>query len=459
MIDASPGLPTAAVPRRRAPTRLLAAGLAVAILTMAVVGVYTLKEIGRLRDEQAALGDRNRKDSLQLLRIQNDLSSLAVLMRDMADRSEPYPLPGWRPAFDRLRSDLAGAVSVERNLAPFGRAPAQQEQLDAALNTYWHTKDGVFDRAQAAQDSAAIHLLRGTALAQQRSLDAIVSQFLVANNRAQEDAARANRGVYDRVARDVLLLVGTLIIVLGTAGAWIIVQNRRAFEEVRELSAQLRTLSWHTMNLQEDLQRSMSRELHDDFGQIVTAIGTLLGRARRHMPADAPVAVELEHVRGIAQQALERIRGQSQWLHPGVLDDFGLEKALEHAIGQFETRTGIRTTLDVTGSIGDIAPDFAIHVYRIVQEALNNIARHASSPRAAVWVRCAGPLLEVDVRDWGTGLPSSPGRGLGIVSMRERAQLLGGRLRIIAAPDGGTTVELRVPDVAHGQRGPEAVSA
>src|SRR4029450_3072205 len=86
---------------KRSPSRTLAFGLAVALVTIAAVGLYTFVEIRRLRAEQTSITERNRRDSLQLLRIQNALASLAVLMRDMADGSEPYPLQGWRPAFDR----------------------------------------------------------------------------------------------------------------------------------------------------------------------------------------------------------------------------------------------------------------------------------------------------------------------------------------------------------------------
>jgi len=432
---------------RRAPTRLLAAGLALTIATIAAVGAYTFREIRDLRDRQTGISDRNRKDSLQLLRIQNDLSSSAVLMRDMADRAEPYPMPAWQPAFDRLRTDLSAAVALERTLAPGDREPAQQTRLESANDAYWRSLDDVFARAGAGDDEAAMQLLRGTAIRQQRELDAMVSQFLVANTQAQEEAARANRGIYDRVARDLIALVGILIVILTVVGTWIAIQNRRAFEEVRDISDQLRTLSWHTLRLQEDLQRSVSRELHDDFGQIVTAIGTLLGRARRHAPADAALVAELDAVLGIAQQTLDRIRTQSQWLHPSVLDDFGLEKALERSVEQFERQTGIRTTLVVEGPVGSIAPQLSIHVYRITQEALNNVARHSGSLEADVRLICADGGLALDIADRGTGLPPTRSMGLGFVSMRERAELMGGRLHLRQAPAGGVTVELRVPDV------------
>jgi signal transduction histidine kinase len=293
-------------------------------------------------------------------------------------------------------------------------------------------------------------LIRGTLIRQHRELDGMVSQFLIVNNRVQAEAAVANRAIYDRVGREIIVLVAVLLVAIALAGAWIVAANRRAFDEVRQVTAQLRTLSWHTLGLQEDLQRSMSRELHDDFGQIVTAVGTLLGRARRHLPAGTPLAQELDEVRTIAQAALDRIRTESQWLHPGVLDDFGLEKALGRCVEQFERQTGIHTSLVTTGPLDAIRPEFAIHVYRIVQEALSNIGRHSGADRARVHLSCDGAALELEVADSGEGLPPSSERtaerGLGLVSMRERAELMGGHFQLRRPAQGGLTVEVRVPD-------------
>ena len=102
----------------RSPWRTLATGVVLALITIAAAGWYTFNEIRRLRDEQTNISERNRKGSLQLLRIQNNLASLAALMRDMAEGVEPYPLYGWQPAMDRVRRDLAEATELERTLAP-----------------------------------------------------------------------------------------------------------------------------------------------------------------------------------------------------------------------------------------------------------------------------------------------------------------------------------------------------
>ena len=423
--------------------------MALAVITIAAVGAYTFAEVRRLRDEQTAISERNRKDSLQLLRIQNDLASLAVLMRDMADAVEPYPLHGWQPAFDRLRRDLAEATMLEQGLAPAARAPGQQARLSQSIEAYWKDVDRMFVLGRADEPSAR-QVIRRSLIPQHRAIDGMVSQFLVGNNRMQEEAAQANRDIYDRVGREILLLVAVLLAVTAIVGAWVVVSNRRAFDEVEQVSAELRTLSWRTLRVQEDVQRSISRELHDDFGQIVTAIGTLLGRARRLVSAEDALAAELEAVRGIAQQALDRIRTRSQWLHPGVLDDFGLEKALERCVEQFQQQTGIRVRLAASGRVDAIREECAIHVYRIAQEALSNVGRHSGSAEAWVRLTCAGDGLELEVEDRGRGTSldhtaRAVNRGMGLVSMRERAELMGGELQLRRPAEGGLTVYVRVP--------------
>jgi signal transduction histidine kinase len=440
---------------------ILGMGVALALITIAAVGAYTIAEVRRLRDEQTTISERNRKDSLQLLRIQNDLSSLAVLMRDMADAVEPYPLRGYEPAFDRIRRDLAEATATERTLAPAVRPDAQQTMLLQTIDAFWADVARMFALARADEPGAR-QLIREALIARHRAIDGMVSQFLVMNNRMQEEAAQANRAIYDRVNREILLLVAALLVVTAMVGVWVILSNRRAFREVEQVSGELRTLSWRMLRVQEDVQRAISRELHDDFGQIVTAIGTLLGRARRHA-TDSALAAELDGVRAIAQQALDRIRSRSQWLHPGVLDDFGLEKALARCVEQFGEQTGIRVRFDASGPLQAVRDDVAIHVYRIVQEALSNISRHSGSPDAWVRVTCAGTALDLEIEDRGSGTAMEDAvrgtGGLGLVSMRERAELIGGELQVRRPPQGGWIVHLHVPSCLAAARPPHEGAA
>ena len=412
--------------------------------------LYTIREIRELRDEQTRISERNRVDSLQLLRIHNNLSSLASSMREMADRTEPYPMISWRQTFDRLEADLTQAIATERTLAPAERAPAQQDQLEATLARFWSTIDRAFAEAEAGDEEKAAETLRTTATVQHQELVNFVSRFLVLNDAVQQEATRRNQAIYGRVQREIFILMAGLLVLVGVTGGYGILQTRRAFDDVRRLSRQLRGLSWRMMRLQEDLQESFSRELHDEFGQLLTAIGMLLARVKRNLPADSPLVADLQEVQGIVQQTLERIRTESRLLHPVILDDFGLENALQWYVEQFGRQHGITTRFLKSGPIGVIPPDATIHIYRIVQEALTNVSRHSASQDAWVRIRQEHDWLELEIEDRGRGLPAEAERGdgphgIGLVSMRERTELMGGTFALVPASAGGLIVSVRVP--------------
>jgi signal transduction histidine kinase len=142
------------------------------------------------------------------------------------------------------------------------------------------------------------------------------------------------------------------------------------------------------------------------------------------------------------------MRGLSQALHPTILDDYGLEKALEWFVQRFEKQTGIAVTYEKQGEGPAPREEAAIHIFRILQEALNNVARHAGTRAASVRVRFTPDSLRLEIKDRGVGLPPAAdrnGAGLGLVAMRERAEMLHGRLEVSRPAGGGTLVTLSVP--------------
>ena len=430
----------------RSPTLPLVVGLVISLLVIAGMGVYTVYEVRTLRDEQTAISERNRRDSLQLIRIQSNLTTVATALRDMADRVEPYPVVYWKQTFDRLRADLEQAIAVEQTLAPAERPEAQQQRLRASVERFWSALDEVFAQAQAGDEDGALLQVRTRIAAQHQELVGLVSQFLISNSRVQEEASQRNREIYERVVREIAVLVAALLVVIALIGGYTIAANRRAFKEVERLSAELRTLSWRMLRIQEDLQQSFSRELHDDFGQVFTAIGTLLGRIRRTLPEGSSHAADVDEVRGIAQQTLERIRVQSRLLHPTVLDDFGLERALEWYVEQFGRQHDIATHFEVTGTIGVVPSESTIHIYRIVQEALTNVSKHAGAKEAWVRLHQKRGRLALQIEDRGRGFNGAgAATGVGMVSMRERAELMGGTFTVGPASPKGVIVSVEVP--------------
>src|SRR5206468_11610651 len=134
------------------PTRPLLVGLAITLLAVAVFSWYALSQIEMVRGLQTHTIDRNRQDSLQLLRIQNNFHSLALAMRDMVEGSEPYPLESWKVQLNRIRVDLEDALKVEAGIAPVSRRPEQREQFASALQQFWSSVDQMFGLARAGKE-------------------------------------------------------------------------------------------------------------------------------------------------------------------------------------------------------------------------------------------------------------------------------------------------------------------
>jgi signal transduction histidine kinase len=194
--------------------------------------------------------------------------------------------------------------------------------------------------------------------------------------------------------------------------------------------------------------REISRELHDEFGQILTAMGSMLSRAGRHTPEGSPLRAELREIGEIAQTTLDNVRGLSQSLHPSILEESGLEHTIEWYLSTLERQLGVTVSYERSGTPALVDSAVAIHVYRVLQEALNNVARHSGSPRAWVRLRFEPDVLQLEVEDHGKGFGGASRRGLGLVAMRERAELVGGTLEFGRPDEGGTIVRLRVPMTA-----------
>jgi signal transduction histidine kinase len=218
--------------------------------------------------------------------------------------------------------------------------------------------------------------------------------------------------------------------------------NRRLFEQVDVLSQRRSELARQLITMQENTFRSISRELHDDFGQILTAIGVMLQRLDRGSDKRSG---DLLEVREIVQTTLEKVRSLSHALHPVILDEIGLDSALDVYLPGFEKQTGIEIAYQKTGTGQELDREVSIHLYRVLQEALTNVARHSGSKRATVRLEFGANLVKLEIQDEGTGFRNNGPNGLGLVSMRERAELMNGRIEYLAVAGGGALVRLTVP--------------
>jgi signal transduction histidine kinase len=446
-----PALYLRGVPRSsgHSPTPGLILGLIITLAAVVAYSWYITRQISGLRELQNDLVDRNRKDSLQLLRVQNDLNTLGLAMRDMLDNDEPYPLTAWSAQFQRIRDDLADALRLEERLAVARRTPEQRELLNTSLSQFWDAAGRTFALARDGKDSEARDQIRLSLQARQAALSTAVSRLLVENNEREEQAALQVGQIYNRVQRQVYwFLTATLIAILLTS-LYLIRSNRRLFAQLAALSKQRSELAQKLISTQESTLRYVSRELHDEFGQILTAVGSLLTRSEKRVPEDSPIRAELREVCEIVQTTLESVRSLSQALHPVMLDESGLESTIDWYLPTVERQNGIVIHYEKSGTPFPVGGSSAIHIYRVLQEALNNVARHSGAREAWVRLHFLKDTLELEVEDHGSGFNAHTAkRGIGLVAMRERAELLGGVLEFSQPPHGGTLIRLRVPIAA-----------
>ncbi len=270
-------------------------------------------------------------------------------------------------------------------------------------------------------------------------------------HRDEIDKRQAGLPTYVAEAIGGTLLIGIFVAAASLLG--IVRSERIAMDRNRVLMAQeeeLRLLSQKLVNAQEEERRSLSRDLHDQIGQVLTAVRISVGNVEEalHNPDGSDKAtVQLEQAKRLSEQALRSVREIAMGLRPAMLDDLGLGAALEWQARQFSRLCDVPVTAKLEGDLDSLSEAHRVCVYRVVQEALNNAAKHAKA--SAIVITVSGSLagVRIEVCDNGAGFDTTPksGTGLGLVGIKERVRQLGGDANIDSRPGLGTTLLAHIP--------------
>lgn len=219
-------------------------------------------------------------------------------------------------------------------------------------------------------------------------------------------------------------------------------ERTRAEKEIQGLSARL-------INAQEEERTRLARELHDDLSQQIAALSIATSNLKADIPEEqAGARTQSDRLQQNLAGLAESIRRLSHELHPAVLEHAGLAAALRSYCAEFSSLTGVRVALEVEGSFGGVPSAVSLCVYRIVQEALQNVAKHAHVTEASVQLRRSPDTLSLTIADRGAGMvPDRTGAaaGLGLVSIKERTRLVNGAVQIQSMPNRGTTISVTIP--------------
>lgn len=316
----------------------------------------------------------------------------------------------------------------------------------------------VLDEA-AGRTPAQIRDVLSRDIGRHREAAVSISEEVQAINRSafiqqQADIAAINRGAEaesrDRIGMALVIGLGSLLLTSGYA-ARLESRLRTQLERDARISSELQQTAAKVLNAQEEERRTIAREMHDEVGQALTAIRVELDLAERAIAGGAGPARPLAEAQSITDSALQTVRNLTQLLHPAALDDLGLPAVIDASLRGLERRYNIRGTLRQVDLPSRLPREIELAAYRIVQEGLTNVAKHARATRCDVRLTQLDDRLLVEVEDDGVGFVEDTdrpivARGLGLLSIRERASRLGGTFNIVSGPGAGTRLIVSLPE-------------
>ncbi len=426
------------------------------LLLLVVVSVLTASNRAQeIYSQLDQLNTNHRNLETKLRQLRSDVHLSGIYIRDyLLDPEREHALI-YRQKLAEIRQSNVATVDELRALAK-GRSDNEERisSLDAKLDDYWQAFDPLFDWTLVEKISQSASFLRREVLPRREAVMAIALEIEELNNANHAiQRAEVTRRQEEFRAELHRLIWGSLVLGLVVALTAVIrlrVLERRSENEravAEEAEHLMRQLSQQLVATQEEERKNLSRELHDHVGQMLTALRMELGRIDRlRSSGDHRVAGAVAESRQLVDNMVRTVRDLALGLRPSMLDDFGLQPALEWHVRDFGRRFGVPVELTVDGDFDLLPEQHRTCVYRSVQEALTNCVRHARASRIAVSVRRLADGLTVTVTDDGVGFnPAQRVGGLGLRGIEERVRDLHGVMSIRSAPNAGTTLTMKVP--------------
>jgi signal transduction histidine kinase len=427
-----------------------------ALLVLVVISV--LESSRRAQEIYTRLDELNQRYhgvESKLRRLRSDVNLSGVFVRDYLLDPSSERAPGNRARIAEFRRANVAAFNELRATVQRSAASDQRlSNLQARLDAYWQALDPLFDWTAAEKASQSARFLRTQVIPRREAVLAIAAEIEELNNTTLDtqrtEVADRHNELRTNLYRLLWFGLGLGLLVALPAVYRLRLMERRYEDErhvAQEAERRMRELSQQLVATQEEERKKLSRELHDHVGQVLTALRMELGSIDRlRAPNDAPLAAAVVESRTLVDNMVRTVRDLALGLRPSMLDDLGLQPALEWHVRDFARRYGLATDLSVSGDLGNLPEAYATCVYRIVQEALTNCVRHAQASRIRVTVTGTDDTLAVVVADDGVGLPPDRRKsGLGLRGIEERVRDLSGTLEIHGRPGVGTSLTIHLP--------------
>ncbi|MBI5282710.1 MAG: hypothetical protein HY858_13580 [Candidatus Solibacter usitatus] len=419
---------------QKAITRVVLAGFSLVILSMLAAGLLGVRSISNIRATTGELLEEQVRiqDLLDaVLREQRAINAIFAGFAQTPDKIDREQLLSQLEASDR---------DIEKIAADAADEPAQAlwQDLYKAVTHFSVEARGMLDAPRGIRRP-----LRQLMSAHQNVLS-LVDKLVEVQARRSVELKQQLEDISGRMLQQTSILLGASLLLALLCAIYTVRLAVRLVRQLEWQTAELSRVSWNLLEKQETTARRFSHELHDELGQSLTAVKANLVALSEHANGGRP---QLDDCLHLVDEAIVNVRELSQLLRPTILDDFGLPAGLKWLCDRFKLRTGIDVECSSTFE-GRIADETETHLFRIAQEALTNVARHAKATHVSVRLLRQDGQINLHISDNGQGVqPGAPAadHGLGLVGMRARARSAGGELKVQTAPGKGVEIAASFP--------------
>ena len=439
-----------------------AVGLA-GLLLIAVFAVVTASQRAQeIYTQLDQLNTHHREVETKLRALRADVHLSGIFVRDYLLDTVRERDPEYRATLANFRETNRATLQELHDIARRrGEDESRIQSLETNLQAYWEGLEPLFDWTISEKIYYSAGFLRREVLPRRNAVLSLTAEIEELNNQNLA-AQRAEVTRREQAFRTELFrLVGESLF-FGVLVAVAVVVRLRVLEgrseqqkrRAQEAEGQMRELSQQLVAAQEEERRKLSRELHDHVGQMLTALRMELGRIERirgergERGEYRAFTAALNECRQLVDDMVRIVRDLALGLRPSMLDDFGLQPALEWLARDFTRRSNVPVELQITGRLDTLSDQHRTCIYRVIQEALTNCVRHARATAIGIIVRAKEDTIDVSVRDDGVGLdPSRRAAGFGLRGIEERVRELGGNITLLSAAGQGATLTIKLPIV------------
>jgi signal transduction histidine kinase len=432
---------------------VLLVGFGGLVALMAYAGINTIRAMSQTQERSARIQQEFVDRSRLLNQIRSDLYVSGTYVRDYLLEPEALNAERYRSDLDRVRKDMNTALEAYAQL-PGSRESAPLSGLRSQLAQYWQALDPAMHWKTEERHQRGYSFLRDEVFPRRQAILRLADEISAFNEQQLNTGSEQVKTLFAEArSRRTIILLLTLLVGLALAGFTVIrilqleSHAMARFQEVVAARQELKDLSARLVSAQESERRTISRELHDEVGQSLSAllVGLSNLRATAKVADGAELGPHIDALQAITEESVRTIRNMALLLRPSMLDDLGLVPALRWQAREAGRHSGLRVDVAAEGVSDDLPDEHKTCVYRLVQEALHNVLRHAQAHIVRITVKQEPAALLLTVQDDGRGFDAAQERGLGLVGIEERVAQLGGSFRVESEIGRGTLLAVSLP--------------